>query len=478
MGTDKQQTCIYVCTYVVARDYHAHVYMYSCTCMYVTHHVCYSQVSKLHVMACSTELSPREVVNALETLTDDQMKELFYHLEVPLHSLVAIEKEHKGNMRKIHFVETWYDYDSNASWEKIVDGLIHIKMKSLAERVARQYILKTPTSSVVDPSPDPTNALVPAQGITQDTASSPSVHPLSPVVYTTPLSLTTPSDRVSLVRHAIDQLDDTFFDIFSNTRSAMCTRESADPEFLDKFRDRLLGLPVAKKSTHIKFFRDSEDEFLEAKNMRKMFAILNRYCSYNNPEILQQLIMKFCEGTLQLRMTNYCKSLEKFEINTTADIFLLAIAACQELSLAFKRMAMKINKPVTVCTLHEIRKFKEALAERVSLNAYGMYIESVAESSVLLVLRFPESVMGWVLATMTPDFLQTHLLSDVIMDGEPLTIQDGDMEDMVCVCVCTHVCVCLCACMCVCVCSCVRVCVCACLCACMCVCVCVCVHIQ
>ena len=390
-------------------------------------------------MASSTELSTQDVVNALETLTEDQTKELFFHLKVPLHSLVSIEREHKGNIRKIHFVQTWYDYDSEASWEKIFAGLMHIKMTALAERVAKQYILKTLTSSVVDPSPDPTTALVPAQGISQATESSPSVHPLSPVVYTTPSSLTTPSflttpsDRVSHVRATIDRLDDTFSEIFSDTRSEMCARESEDPKFLDKFRDRLLGLPVSKKSTHVKFFRHSEDDFVEAKNMRKMFAILNRYCGYNNPEILQHLIKKFCEGTLQLRMINFCKSLETFEIDTTIDVFLLAISACQELTLAFKRMAMKIDKPVTVCTLHEIRKFKEALAETGSLHSYSVYIDSVAESSVILVVRFPESCVGWVLAAMTPDFLQTHLLSDVTVDGEHLTIEQGDMKRMVCV---------------------------------------------
>ena len=393
----------------------------------------YSQVSTPHVMAASTELSPRDVVNALQDLTEDQMKELFYHLEVPLPSLVSIEREHKGNICKIHFVETWYNLDSKASWEKIIEGLVHIKLKALAERVARQYILKPLTSSVVDPSPHPTTALVPTQGISQDTESSPSVHPLSPVVYTTPSSLTTSSDRVSHVRATIDLLDDTFSDILFDTQLQMCDRESEDSKFLDRFRSRLLALPVAKKSTHAKFFRDSEDEILDAKNMRKIFAILTRYCSYKNPEILQQLIKKFCEGTLQVRMINFCKSLEKFEIDTTVDVFLVAISAHQELTLAFKRMAMTIKKPVTVCTLHEIRTHKEALAESVSLHSYSMYIESVAESSVLLVLRFPESCVGWVLAAMTPDFLETHLLSDVAVDGEHLTIEQGDMEHMVCV---------------------------------------------
>ena len=132
-------------------------------------------------------------------------------------------------------------------------------------------------------------------------------------------------------------------------------------------------------------------------------------------------------------MLNYCKSLEKFELHTTIDVYLSAISASQDLSLEFIRMAMKINKPVTVCTLHDLRMFMNTFADKTSLHSHSMYIESVAESSVLLVVRFPESCVGWVLAAMTPDFLQTHLLSDVTVDGKHLTIEQGDMKRMVCV---------------------------------------------
>ena len=62
-------------------------------------------------MAASSELEPRDVVNALQTLTDDETKKLFYHLKVPLHTLETITSNHKGDMRKIHYVQAWYDND-------------------------------------------------------------------------------------------------------------------------------------------------------------------------------------------------------------------------------------------------------------------------------------------------------------------------------------------------------------------------------
>ena len=377
-------------------------------------------------MATSSEITPRDVVNALQTLTDEQSYELFYHLEVPLHTLSTITSDYKGNIRKIHHVQAWFDRDVDVSWDTIVSGLKHIGLNALAGKIALQQT--TPTQQIINvtSSPPPPIESVP---LTNDSPSS----GLNTVACTTPLSLTsTNDDRISQVKEDIDQLTDIFLDLMSDTRSEMCKKESRDQSFLDRFRDRLLSLPVAQKAPHTKFFRESEDEFLKAENMRKIFAILFRYCNYRNPEILQQLVRKFCEAFLQRKMQEYCESLENFEKATTVDIYLVAISARESLSLAFTRMTMKINKPASVCTLHEIRMFKEDLAEKASLYSYGMYIESMSESSVLLVLGFPPSCVGWVLAAMTPEFMDTHLLSDVTVDQQQLTIEPEPQIELVC----------------------------------------------
>ena len=94
-------------------------------------------------------------------------------------------------------------------------------------------------------------------------------------------------------------------------------------------------------------------------------------------------------------------------------------------------MTVKINKPPSVCTLHEIRKMNEALAEKASLQSYSVYIESVSESSVLVVLRFPPSCVWWILAALTPDFMTTHLLTDVVVDEKQLEIEHTSQEKLV-----------------------------------------------
>ena len=380
----------------------------------------------------STKISPTAVVAALDELTTEKAKELFFHLKVQLKTLDDIDTNHAGNMRKIHYVQAWFDQEVEASWEKIVAGLKLIGMKALAETLATQQCLGgTPTSAAVNLTPDLPSypAIAPEASGPQTSGSSPSDPSLGPVAR--PSSPSSPSNRVSQVRAEIDRLSDTFSDLMSDTRDEMCMRESVNPAFLDKFRDRLLDLPVTKKAPHAKFFDKKLDEFLNA-DTRKIFAILRRYCSYRNYAVLREVVRNFCKAVLQRRMQEYCESLEKFEKATFIDVYLEAIEASDVLSSEFTKMTVKINKPTSECTLHEVRKITEAIAEKANLQSYSVYIGAALEGSVQLELGFPASCVGWILGVFTPDLLATHLLSDVVLGQQHLSILDWPQEKLVC----------------------------------------------
>ena len=131
-------------------------------------------------------------------------------------------------------------------------------------------------------------------------------------------------------------------------------------------------------------------------------------------------------------MQEYCESLEKFEKATAIDVYLKAISAGVVLSSEFTKMVMIIDKPASVCTLHEVRKLKETIDERASLQSYSVYIGDISESSVKLELAFPASCVGWILGAMTPHLLATHLLSDVVLGQQHLSILDHPQKQLVC----------------------------------------------
>ena len=384
------------------------------------------------------------MVRALGTLSDEKTKELVFHLGVPTYMLDNIGSRCSVESQSIHAIQTWLDRDTDASWEKIVRGLIEIKMNVLAKRVATQHcpqfleaasaLIMSATVHTTQPIPtlaQEAHATPSPAATTSSTDSEQSLKPATSDDTQPQLAVAIRITSVADVKATIMRLEKKFIGLVSSTRSAMCDKERHDHTFLDEFRDHLFNLPVSKKAAHIKFFRESEDDILEAKNVRKIFVILSRYWSYRNYEILLVITVWFCDESLQASMQEYCKMLEGFEKATTVDIYVSAISACKKLVVAFSEMVAKIAKPHSQCTLYDIRKLKEEIAEAATLESHSVYIDSEGVQCVVVVFRFPTSAVGWVLAAMTPNFMTTHLLTEVTVDGKCLTIMTGHISVLV-----------------------------------------------
>ena len=401
----------------------------------------------------SSKLSEKDFVNALHGLSDDETWRLFYHLGLPVHILANIKSHNTGETLIILCVHEWYKDDLEASWGKIIAGLRHIGMKVLAKNLAIQHNVETQTSVIDNLTSDP---ITPPQDsdVTQSSVTSDSnpVPPPSSVVSTThPAAITpnsAPSDPVQpsaptthtgavtndpfqQVKEEIEQLEDSFASMISMTRSALCKEESEDSEFIEEFRDYLLFLPLSKKSAHAKFFREGEDDIIKAESVRKLFAILRRYCNYSNYDLLLRLIKKFGNAAEKDRMQDYCRSLERFEKATPVNIYLVAIKASEDILEEFSTVVMKLKKRTSQCTLHDVRKFKEDLCETAFLPSYSVFIKSVDKGCVQVVLCFPPDCIGWILAALTPAFLREHDVTSVSVDGQCLRIKEEDKDELV-----------------------------------------------
>ena len=329
-----------------------------------------------------------EVCNALSRLTVRKTKHLLFHMGVPLEVLDDVADEYKGEDRKQHFVQAWLDNDPNASWDKLVAGLKKINNNSIATDIEYKYHLKISDSSLTQKS--------------------------------TATCLESSHYRVEWVKESIECLEEEFSEVKHETQTSLTKREEAESEFLDRFRNHLLDLPVSKKQVHIRFFTRNEDEILKAKTIQKLFLILSRYCNYSNYEIIFHIVKRFCHN-LKERMLKYRYSLTCFEKSTTVDVYLSAISARSggEISLAFTRMTLKLNKSPAECTLYEIRELKESVEEKALLESYAMYIETPGVGSVCARLRVPMEV-GWMVGVVfTPEFLQKYRVGDVAVKDFP-----------------------------------------------------------
>ena len=367
-------------------------------------------------MAVSGDLSTLEVAKALETVSVEETRELVFHLGVPLNVLDDIASLYDGANRKHHFVQKWLAMFPDASWETLTSGLRQINNNTLAAVVESTYVPKVADAVC---SSEPTTLVsistaLPSVAISQNLESDAAPTERNPTSVSSVQPLTQGQDRVAKVKSSIEHFENEFSNLVSDTRASLCQKEDKDKTFLDRFRDHLFFLPVLQKPPHARFFERYEDDILDARSIRKLFAIFRRHCNYSNYEIIFHIVKKFCHE-LQKRMLGYRDSLINFEKLTTVDIFLLAISARPggEIHTGFTRMVMKINKPASVCTLYEIRELKESIAEKASVHSYSMYIENQEEGSVRVVICVSEEAVFAVALALTANFRRDHSLSDV-----------------------------------------------------------------
>ena len=236
------------------------------------------------------------------------------------------------------------------------------------------------------------------------------------------------------VKAAIEELKELFLNLTTDAEEEIAQQDGSDGKFLRKFRKFIQLLPVAKKAPHVKFFQKSRKEIIAAENTDIILAILCTHIDYRNCEILFHLITRFCSVPLQENMKKYRLSLETFEKHTTVDIYIGAVPdeISKEIEDGFSQMVVKINKPSSVCTLFEVRKLNETIVTKSGLESHCVYLSGVTKNCVVVAIRFPSSVVGWILAAMTPYFIHTQHLTEITMDEKQLTIIQETRKELVC----------------------------------------------
>ena len=375
-------------------------------------------------MEISSNLSTLNVSNAISRLTMEETRDLVFQNGVPLNVLKDVAAQYDGENRKQNYVQAWLDMDTDASWDKLVAGLRKVNKNSLAAEIESQHLSRAPVPSSTSPSLLSTSSSISISATPPaNTPSHLQTATQAPVPPTPTNTSHTFEQKVAAAKDSVEQLQEEFFDLKSDTRQSLTKKENEDPNFFHKFQDYLLEMPVTKKQVHIRFFTRNEEEILDAKNIRKLFVILGRYCNYSNYEIIFHVVKKFCHHELKGRMLRYRDSLTSFEKSTTVDVYLCAISARPggEISKGFIRMTMKINKPPSECTLYEIRELKESIEEKASLESYAMYIETPEEGSVCVRLLVPWEVYSLVSAVLTTEFREERLLTKVMVKRSTVT---------------------------------------------------------
>ena len=148
----------------------------------------------------SENFSTVEVTNALEPLSIEETRRVFFQLHVPLKILDDIAARYNGDMQKAYLVRAWLDMTPDASWDKLVTGLRKTSKNSLAAEIESEHLSKMAVATSDAPSLLSTLSVpvsAPPESSTSVEATTPAfVGPLNPATVTattTPVSFATPA---------------------------------------------------------------------------------------------------------------------------------------------------------------------------------------------------------------------------------------------------------------------------------------------
>ena len=87
---------------------------------------------------------------------------------------------------------------------------------------------------------------------------------------------------------------------------------------------------------------------------------------------------------------------------------------------------MMLQKDASECTLYDIRKLKEELTSKSSLNEGAIYYDDVHTCSVAVEVAFPEDALELIAPALDAAFLKQHHIISVTLDRKPLEEYDED----------------------------------------------------
>ena len=231
--------------------------------------------------------------------------------------------------------------------------------------------------------------------------------------------------KIKRVAEETTRLHEKFLSVLTNAKIYLSEKESESSKVLNRLRITLTTLSLSYKFQHLHFLRKEEERIQNAKSICELFSILDKHWNWSDYYLLQRLIANFGDDSLKKEMTTYVAELEEFEKATTILLFRSATKHWKH-PYYFNKAVIMLQKDASECTLYDIRKLKEDLASKSSLNEAAIYYDDVHASLVVVEIVFPQDALELILPAMDAAFLEQHHIISVTINGRPLEDYNED----------------------------------------------------
>ena len=196
--------------------------------------------------------------------------------------------------------------------------------------------------------------------------------------------------------------------------------ESVKSQPVDTFKVRLISMDVDGQEHHLVFLKEITDR---NETVLKIWMDLNPYLNFLNYEVLQHILQKFKDESLQKAMDRYTTQIKAFFEGTRLCDFVNCWPVHGE-TLPKEELrtflTTKTTKDWNTCTLEELDNLRGSLARKLLLPKFVLILQDASNGSVTVTYCIPPCLV----AHLQADIKNTDLKEFVDMDIEAITV-DG-----------------------------------------------------
>ena len=196
--------------------------------------------------------------------------------------------------------------------------------------------------------------------------------------------------------------------------------ESVKTQPVDTFKVRLISMDVDGQEHHLAFLKEITDK---NETVLKIWMDLSPYLNFLNYEVLQHILQKFKDESLQKAMDQYITQIKAFFKDTRLCDFVKCwpvrgkTPPKEELRTF---VITEIKMDWNTCTLEELDNLKGSLARKLLLPKFALILKDASNGSVTVTYCISPSLV----AHLQTDIQNTDLKEFVDMDIEAITV-DG-----------------------------------------------------
>ena len=214
-------------------------------------------------------------------------------------------------------------------------------------------------------------------------------------------------------------LEDEFNDI------SIRTYDKIEKDYtVNRFKARLMTLPIKYKEEHKEFFEQMAKELDGESTINCIWRKLSEYWNFMNYTLLENLIRNIGDHSLKQNMKSYLSSLESFRRNTRLCDFAkhCPVVESRPSEADLKEFVLHLKLDWETCTLEQLEELKGHIIRKFLLPSFALILKKVSHGSLIVTWLLPAQIASTLVQdlenTDNKGFFKEYKIECMTIDGK------------------------------------------------------------